>query len=85
MTPAFNPRKYKVEIKKRMVTGAILFEGSAAELPGVTVDGTSEAATLADDFYQLSRWHAVAFPDAVRAPLDVWERRRGPNRKQGNS
>lgn len=70
MTPAFNPDNYIVEVTTRMVTGAVLFEGTAVELPGIVVYGTTGTAVLEEVHYELSRWHALTFPDAKRAPED---------------
>lgn len=43
-----------------MVDGAILFECTVAELPGVVVYGVTETAARTDMNYELSRFFALA-------------------------
>lgn len=77
MTPAFDPTGYRIEITQRIIAGDLLFEGRVAHLPGVVIYGTTEAAALADTRYELSLWHALAFPNAEPPPPgDGWSGRR---------
>lgn len=72
MIPAFDPANYPVEVTHRLTGGAMLFEAHVAEMPDVVVYGTTEEAVLLDMYRKLSRWHAVAFPDAKHKRWKGW-------------
>lgn len=64
MPPALNTNQYLVCIKQYFVYDDPLFEGTADELPGVTVYGTSVDKVISDMHYAIYRKYALAMRSA---------------------